>query len=90
MQITIHIVWVPLFLIFLLARLLSGEYDQSQLIVAFAIHFTSVFWFIAPYLLGKDIKLPSYTDVLKKGENDKARFVFFFLGGCGFIVSLLA
>ena len=90
MKISINKVWVPFFLAFLLTKILSEKYDFLQLTLAFAIHFTSVFWFIVPYLLGKDIQLPSYTDVLKKGENDKARFIFFFLGVCGFIVSLLA
>jgi len=89
MQITIHRIWIPLLLVFLLEKLLFEKFDPTQLIIAFLFYLTSVFWFIAPYVLGRDIQVPSYTDVLKKGENDKARFVCFLVGIFGFVVSLL-
>lgn len=89
MQMTIHKIWFPLLIIFMAEKLASEKYDPAQLSIAFLFYLTSVFWFIAPYVMGKDIQVPSYTDVLKKGKNDRARFICFLVGICGFIVSLL-
>lgn len=80
MQITINKIWIPLLLIFVLSRFLSGQYDPSYLIVSFALNISSIFWFILPYLLGKDMELPSSVGRLKKGENDIARLLYFILG----------
>ena len=80
MQITINKIWVPLLVIFVLSKVLSEQCNPSYLIVAFALNISSIFWFIAPYLLGKNMELPSSVGVLKKGENDFARLLFFILG----------
>ncbi len=80
MQIKINKVWVPLILIFVLSKVLFEQYEPSYLIVASALNISSIFWFIVPYLLGKDMELPSSVGVLKKGENNIARLLFFILG----------
>ncbi len=89
MQITIYKIWIPLFFIFLSEKILFAKYEPTQLVVGLLFFFTSVFWFISPYLLGQDIRVPSYSDILRKGENDIARFVCFLVGIFGFVVSLL-
>ena len=85
MQITVNKIWVPLLLIFVLSKMLSEQYDLSYLIIASALNISSIFWFIAPYLLGRDMELPSSVGVLKKGENDIARLLFFILGVIAYI-----
>lgn len=80
MQITINKIWISLFFIFVLSRLLSGHYDPSYLIVASVLNISSIYFFIAPYLLRKEMELPSSVGLLKRGENDIARFFYFILG----------
>ena len=80
MQITNNKVWIPFLFIFVLSKLLSGQFEPSYLIISSALNTSSVFWFIVPYLLGKDMELPSSVGLLKKGENDIARFFYFILG----------
>jgi len=61
-----------------------------QLLVCAVFYYGSVFWLILPYLKGVDMALPSNAQILKKGEDDILRFIFFLLGCYGYVISLVA
>ena len=84
-----RIFWMPLFVVFVFEKLWSEKHDPVQIVVAFLFFSISVFWFIVPYVLGLDIRVPGYTDILKKGSDDNLRLVYFVVGVIGYIGSLI-
>jgi len=74
------IIWVLSIVLFLLGRVIFADILNFITILLFFIYCLSIKWFITPFILGKDIRVPSYSHVLKKGEHDFWRFIYFFSG----------
>lgn len=76
--------------IFLIVRAWTQKVALDSLVMGAVMAFLSMWWFIVPFVAGKDIRLPRFSNtILRKGEADLARVCFFALGVGMFCVSLL-
>jgi hypothetical protein len=47
-------------------------------------------WFIFPFVEGKDINIPAYTHMLKKGKDDMFRLIYLMVGLLMCITSIVS
>jgi len=72
--------WIAFALLFILIKsVLSSFFTMKTLLSAIAC-FISIHWFIQPYFSGRDINVPGYTHMLKKGRDDVLRMLFLISG----------
>jgi prolipoprotein diacylglyceryltransferase len=76
---------------FLLYRIFFNSLLSTGTVVGGLFMVLSLFWFIVPFVTGKDMSLPRFPDtVFQKGVDDLARIFLFMLGLFMFFVSLQA
>ena len=73
-------IWIVALCIFVLGRLIFFELLNPVNVILLLCYCISIGWFVAPYILGKDINLPGYTYNLSKGKDNAARLIFFIMG----------
>ncbi|MEX2962188.1 hypothetical protein [Microbulbifer sp. TYP-18] len=84
-------IWIAGVLCFLIYRFLFNSLLSTGAVVGVLFLVLSMFWFIVPFLSGKDIFLPRFSNTkFKKGADDSVRIFLFLLGLGMFYVSLEA
>lgn len=71
-------------------RLLSVSLVSEATLIALMLYGLGFYFWVIPFILGKEMSLISYPDTFKKGTNDVARLVLFLVGLFGYIVALMA
>lgn len=72
------IIWFVLVLAFIAAKFFLSTNETVESIVAAGVfYFLLIGYFIIPFLLSSDIRIPVHGHILRKGENDIMRIVVF-------------
>lgn len=82
--------WVLSFLVFVLYRMANGTLITEGTIIGLILYGMSCYFWVIPFIVGKDMELLSYSDSFKKGENDSIRYLLFFAGLAAYCVSVVA
>jgi len=77
-------------LVFVLYRLANGALFTEGTIIGLILYGMSCYFWVIPFIVGKDMELLSYSDTFKKGEADSIRYLLFIAGLAAYYVSLVA
>lgn len=81
-------IWFFAIIIFLLWRYFSNNLIGVSTVLGSVFLLASLFWFLVPFLRGKDIYVPGYAHKFIKGKDDSVRVFFLLLGMFMFFSSL--